>query len=212
MFIAVLTPLGTVYAVDDASTTTTTENEVKTESTETAEDKVAREKRLKEKKDALKAKLTATQEKRLKERCAGSQGTLRSFTAKVKGIQTSREKVYSNLVNRLTTLQTKLKAQNVDTAELDAEITALNTKIEAYKVDLAAYQQTLADLAAMNCTEDPAAFKASLESARTALQKVHQDAKDIRAYVKDTIKPTLEKLKALIEKPASVTSDTGGAQ
>ena len=51
----------------------------------------------------------------------------------------------------------------------------------------------------MDCVTDPTGFKASLETARTARQKVATDATDIRTYVTGTIKPTLAKLRQQLE-------------
>jgi hypothetical protein len=58
---------------------------------------------------------------------------------------------------------------------------------------------------AVDCVADPVGFKAALEAARTSQATVLKDIKAIRAYVNDTIKPTLQ---------AIITSNTtnGSAQ
>ncbi len=157
------------------------------------------EDRVKSHEDAIKVKLTAADEARMKLRCKAAQGVVSSVTGRVKGIETSRNQVYGNVVDQLTTLSAKLKAKNVDTTELNNEITTLKTKVTTYKTDLTTYKQAITDLSAINCTSDPTAFKATLEAARTSLLKVGTDIKDIRTYITGTIKPTLTKIHDQLE-------------
>ncbi len=166
----------------------------------TAEDKAALLKRLEERKAALKTKLTNAEQLRLKSKCKASQGNLSSLKGRINGIETSRTNVYRELVERLTKLSGKLKEKGADTSQLDSQISELKTKIDSFNSDLASYKEAVSDLAAMDCVQDPTAFKASLDTARTARQKVSDDAAAIKAYVKDTIKPTLQQLRASLEK------------
>lgn len=182
-------PAQTDNSTSNSQTTTQTTN-----NTETT--KTPLESRLEARKAALKIKLTTVEQKRLESRCKGAQGLVKSLQAKINGTETSRTEVYSNLVDRLTKLQSKLDQKGADTAELKTEITTLQTKINTFKTDLATYKQSVADLVDMNCTTDPTGFKASLEEARTNLKKVHDDGLAIRSYVNDTIKPTLVKIRA----------------
>jgi phage shock protein A len=184
---------------------TSTASSSPTSEPKVAEDKASIQKRIEERKAALKTKITSTEEARLKLRCKASQGTVSSLKGKVTGIETSRDKVYDGLVARLTSLQTKLKAQDVDTAVLDSEITVLQTKITTFKADLTAYKAAVTDLAGMECATDPTGFKASLEAARAAREKVKKDATDIRTYVTATIKPTLQQIRATLEAKKATT-------
>ncbi len=205
---------GTVIAHEVSNGTHSHSGQVAQATTEesqemSAEDKAALLKRLEERKTALKTRLTATEQQRLKSKCKASQGNLSSLKGRIKGIDTSRANVYRELVERLTKLSGKLKENGVDTAQLDSQIDELKTKIETFKTDLAAYKQAVSDLADMDCVQDPTAFKASLETARTAREKVNADAAAIKAYVKDTIKPTLQQLRSTLEKNESTS---GGDQ
>lgn len=174
--------------------------------------------RLEKHKTEFRIKLSDTEHARIKGRCKQAQGGgIKSLDGRTHGIETSRSKVHANLLNRLNKLVEKLKAKGVDTAELESEIAVLKTKIETFKTDLAVYKQDMADLKEMDCAADPDAFKAALEAARKSRLKVHQDVKDIRSYVKETIKPTLQEIRAQLEekdKPESntVTNSTGGEQ
>jgi peptidoglycan hydrolase CwlO-like protein len=182
-----------VLAVETTDTTTTTTSQ-QTDDTQKAELQT----RVQKRKESLKTKLTTVEQKRLQTKCKNSQGLISSLKGRITGIETSRAQVYTNLVDRLNNLQSKLDTKGADTAELKTEITTLQTKIDTFKTDLAAYKQSVSDTAALDCTTDPTGFKASLEDSRTGLTKVRTDAQDIKTYVNDTIKPTLKKIRATL--------------
>jgi chromosome segregation ATPase len=206
-----LTPLfviSPVLAVDSAPSPST-QTEQSTTSTATVEkNKQELADRLQKRKDALKIKLTLVQEKRLQTRCKNAQGVVSKLQGRITGIETSRTQVYKNLVDRLTDLQGKLDQKGANTAELKTEITELQAKIATFNTDLVAYKQSVSDLATMDCVTDPTGFKASLEESRTGLKKVHDDGLAVRAYVNDTIKPTLSKIRAELGGEQSATNPT----
>jgi chromosome segregation ATPase len=182
-----------------------------TDDTETTppDDKALLE-RIQKRKTELKTRLAAAEKTKLLSKCQASQGKLSSIRGRIKGIETSRAQVYKNVTNHLKNLSEKLENKGVDTAELDAAITELETKIQAFTTDLATYKQAVADLADMDCKSDPEGFKASLETARTALKKVSEDAAAVKAHVKDVIKPLLKEIRAELKKDES--GDSGESE
>jgi uncharacterized coiled-coil protein SlyX len=206
VFLAPLFTVGVALAVDEP-VTTTTETET-SQNQMSAAQKQKMEQRVKERKDAAKLRLTNTEQTRIKNRCANAQGVVRNVEGRINGIQTSRTQVYGNLVDRLTKLEARLAANSIDTAELKSQITTLQEKIEKFNTDLTAYKDAVSDVAAMDCTTDPVAFKASLEAARTARQQLKADGEDIKLYVNDTIKVTLKAIRqALAAETTTETSD-----
>jgi hypothetical protein len=175
-----------------------TTTETTTQSTET--EKKALLERLTKRKTDLKVRLTNTEKQRLQTRCKNATGQFSALNGRIKGIETSRTQVYENLISRLTGLSTKLQERGVDTTEFDAQVVELQEKITTFQTDLATYKQVVSDLEAMDCATDAEAFKASLEAARTARDKVKMDAQDIKAYVNETIKPTLKAIREQIVK------------
>ena len=182
---------GQEIQMEQATTTSNTE-----ETTQPKDPAAEPQARLDKRKADQKTKLTNAQKTRLKGKCKAAQGKVSSVSGRAKGIQTSRAKVHANVVNRLTNLSAKLEAKDADTVELNTMIAELKTKITTFETDLAAYLQTIADLETMDCVSDPEGFKASLDAARTALETVHNDAKAIRSYLTDTIKPQLVAIRA----------------
>jgi hypothetical protein len=208
LLVAPLLLVGVVSAQDTTQEQSTNQTQTTTEPT--AQEKAAALKaRIEKRKTEIKAKITATEKTRLQARCVNSQGKLSSLSGRVKGIETSRAQVYSNLTDRLTKLLEKLQAADIDKASLEAQITELQTKIATFQTDLATYKQAVADLVDMDCKTDPEGFKNSLEAARTARKKVQDDAAAIKAYVNDTIKPTLKALRAQLE---ATDTNSGGEQ
>lgn len=185
-------PAAVVFAVEGENTTTST--------TETTDQKAALQQRIAERKTELKTRLTYAQKQLLKGKCKAAQGKLSSVGGRAKGIETSRSKVHSLVVKHLTDLSEKLQNKGADTTELDAAVVTLQEKITIFNDDLVIYKQAIADLEAMDCVTDPDGFKASLDTARATLDTLKQDANDIRTYVKDTIKPLLQTIRATLEK------------
>jgi hypothetical protein len=151
--------------------------------------------RLQKRKDELKLRLSNAQKNRLQSRCQNSQGVLKSVEGRIKGIQTSRIQIYGNLIDRLTSLSSRLRANNVDTTELDQNIEELKEKIEEFNTVLASYIQAVADLAVMQCKDDPEAFKASLNKARELQQELRQRGLEIKTFIQETLKPTLANIR-----------------
>lgn len=159
--------------------------------------------RINKRKAELKIRLSAAEKLKIQNKCQASQGHVSSVKGRIQGIETSRTQVYSNMTDRLTDLSEKLKNKGADTAALDAAIAELKKKIETFNTDLATYKQAVSDLADMDCKTDPDGFKASLQAARTAQETTSKDAKDVRAYVNDTIKPLLKTIRTALEADAT---------
>ncbi len=199
--------LGVVSAESTTSTAPTSSSDsAQTTTTNDDSSKKTLEQRTAEYKANFKQTLTKAQQTAVKTKCKAAQGLTSSLSGRIKGIETSRAEVYKNVTDHLSSLQIKLQNKDVDTTELQAEIAALQTKISTYKTDLAAYKQSVADLSAMDCASDPAAFKSALEAARAARTKVVADTTDIRTYITGTIKPTLTKIHDSLAKSETTKS------
>lgn len=200
---------GTPHEEQNAETYQTTVLATNGESGGNSPDDVKR--RVAERKEALKTRLTAAKQARIKNRCKASQGKLGSLQGRITGLETSRAQVYQNLTNRLTRLSEQLATHNVDVTELNTQITELTTLTEAFTTDLTAYKTAVADLAAMDCESDPEGFQASLESAREARAKAAESAKAVRTYLAETIKPTIKELRAQFAQNSGDGADEGEA-
>lgn len=200
------------------TTTSSSPNQTGSSNTQTQEtdaQKAERSTRIEKLKEQLKIKLATADKDKLEAKCQAAQGKVSGVSESVKGAETSRSEVHKNLLNRLKDLEAKLKAKNVDTTQLDADITVLSTKIDTFNADLATYKQAVTDVQALDCKTDPEGFKAALQTARTDLEKVRSDADAVHAYLNDTIKPLLNTLRSTVSgstKQNSPTNGQGGTQ
>jgi len=162
--------------------------------TTTDTDNTSLAQRLADRKARLQTKLTTAQQVRLKARCKAAQGLLNPMREKVAAIQKNRVNAYDALSDQLNSLITKV-GDKADTTELKTELDTYHDKVNDFETSLNDYKQAVSDLVDVDCVSDPAAFKASLDSARTLLTDARTKAADIRTYVTDTIKPSLQKLR-----------------
>jgi hypothetical protein len=170
-------------------------NEVLSTTQTTIETKVKTlQERLTERKAAQATKLTTTQTNRLKAKCEAAQVKIATHATRVSTSITKRTEAYNKVQAKLATLTDKLK-DKVDTTELSAALTTLDTKVADFQSVASKYEQTLADLAEVKCTEDATGFRASLDSAKTEQTAVADAAKAVRTQITDVIKPLLQAIR-----------------
>lgn len=163
--------------------------------TTATDDSAGRVTRLEAYKKSLKEALTAAAKARIIERCVAAQVMVKTKVTNNAATTTARTNAYDAIVKSLQSVVTAGKAKNIDVSELEAEITAMQAKIVTFQTANTAFQQALTDVGALDCKTDPTAFKAALETARTDQVAVFTSAKDIRTYLNDTVKATLQALK-----------------
>jgi len=145
-------------------------------------------------KSTMGAALPVAEQKRLALRCGVAQAAVKNLQPNVAKVQTARTTAYKNIVDKLNTLIKKLNDQAYETTKLQGMIDTLNGKIKTYDTHIDGYKQAVDDLATINCTGDPVAFKAALVAARTAHDSLPTDVSDIRVYITNTIKPQLSQI------------------
>lgn len=218
---------GRVFAEDssgagDSSNTSesTTESSDSADNELTDEEKAEKLKqRMEERKDKISTKLTEAKKKLLKTKCKSAQGLLTSAKARIGGVETSRNKVYDNLISRLTKLSGLLEDKGLNISELNGQIDALKAMITDIKTDIENYKQAVADAVEMTCADDPEAFRASIDEAKEKRKVIYESSQEIKSYLKDTIKTTLKNLRSELEgqqekttEDTSVSNDSEGEQ
>lgn len=191
----------TVTAVDPPNTTTATSTEHKsTPSSDgtkesTTDDSAGRATRLETDKKNLKETVTTEIKTRIIARCVSAQGVVKTKTTHNGTSSTARENTYGEIISDLQSVVTTASEKGADVTALQANIAALQAKIVNFKTTNATFQQALNDLGQMDCKTDPVAFRAALEVARVDQIAVSTNAKEIRTYLNDTVKVTLQALK-----------------
>jgi hypothetical protein len=188
-----------VVSAETSNQESTTNSSTTTQTKQEAEKALSPEElkaRIQEKKTRLKTKLSNAEVQKLTLKCEPSQVKINTFLQGRYKNDTPYQAKYEAFIKRLEKLSATLKQNNVDTAELDAQIVVLKQKYNAVQVAVANFRTSIADTKAINCKTDPTGFKASLEDARAKAVVVKQANQELESYVKTTIKVTLEKIRA----------------
>ncbi len=191
--------LGPVALAEDSNSSSDTS----TTSAETKKDSTTLQQRIEKHKTELKTKLTSLEETRLKARCKAGQGIVKIARERADGVTPNRVKAYQELQEHLTKIIAKLKALGIDTSALEQEQAVLATKAAKIKSDFETYKQNLSDLKDVDCVSDPTGFKAALETARTTHDSLVKELADIKAYIINTIKPTLADMRTQVQAKTS---------
>ncbi|MEI6326828.1 MAG: hypothetical protein WCO78_01770 [Candidatus Roizmanbacteria bacterium] len=138
-------------------------------------------------------------------RCTKVTANIDQRIAKFESDHNGRVKVFTTIKERVQARLTALKARGIDVTTLEANLVTLQTKIDKLTTDHTAYMEKLKATKAFVCGQSQGEFKTALEAARDAQKVVFTDAKDIIAFIKDTLKPNLEAIRALITPPAKLT-------
>ena len=180
---------GPIVLAHEGEEQTETANQSDTEKQKTLTERIEKNK------DQFKIKLRAAEILALKGKCGSAQTKVKTHIENVSANVPARVKAYQNLYEHLNNLVARLEAKDVDTTTLKEQLETLDQKIHAFDDDLETYKQSLGDLKDINCVADPDGFKAALEAARADRQALTEDMAAIKAYVKDTIKPTLQQIR-----------------
>lgn len=150
-------------------------------------------------------------EKFTEERCARIQERVQNRTARFDGGKEKHMAVYKNLKNRLIKFVEKLSAQGYDTSKLKEDLKVLDEKIAQFAKDYAAHTAKLNESKTLTCGHSEGEFRGTLVDARSLLKTVHQDAQDIRTYVRTVIHKDLQDIREQKKnKSESSTSSVGG--
>lgn len=164
--------------------------------------------------EKYKADLSTTPTKadldRLKLRCAVAQSNVKNVESHIATVQEKRTKAYEAINKSLTTLTTVLKQNSIQTTKLEAESKSFKTKTDQFNSDLKVYKQAVDDAANVNCSDDPLAFKASIEEARVYLTKLMSEVTDIRSDVNNLLKPALSDVKSDLQAQQKKSATTTG--
>jgi cytochrome c556 len=140
----------------------------------------------------LKEKIDPSVQDRIKLRCLAVQSNLKSFSEHMAEVQANRQARYKLIIAKLTNLEQRLKSQAFDSTKLEKNIAELSKKVAAFDANMEDQSQVASDLTVIDCSQDPTSFKAALETARKGHIGLIGEVADIRSFVLNSIKPTLE--------------------
>lgn len=159
-------------------------------------------------KAALGREVSEAEKTRMKLRCGVAQGNAKTLATRLATVQKNRNAAYDSITKNLNTLLTNLDKQAFETTALKENMVSLQAKIDSFKTNMNNYYLAVNDMATVDCANDPLAFIAALTAARKAHDAVQPQLADIRAYITNTVKPTLVQIRSQIEQGQTV----GGSQ
>lgn len=153
------------------------------------------EQRIEARKQRLQTNLDSAATKRIADRCKGAQTKLAATAEKVAANNGDVLAKYEGYITRVTALEQTLASNNVKSSDLLAQLGTLKQKYETLDSAVANLKIAIDDAKTVNCTENPAGFKAAVDDARAQAKTVKQARVDLRQFVITALKPTLTSLK-----------------
>lgn len=136
-----------------------------------------------------------------------------NITRKIANFENNRDHhltSYNKAKDRVAALVTKLEGEGYDVTKLKADLIEYGTKITKFTDDYSIYFAALQESQSFACGQSEGDFKVQLQTARTQLKVVHDDAVSIRTFWAETVKPDILALKAqkVTEKTETTTGGT----
>ncbi len=181
------------------------------ESSETTErpgmSKEERDARKAERKERIEERVDQARLTQAAARCTGAQNALEAAVNRVEGVQTRRTEQYGKISEKLNGLTNRIRATDIDTTNLEAQIEQFDTLVQEFYAELNVYYLALSDASEMDCEADAEAFLLAVEDARESVPTLKDMAKAIRSQVRDTIVSTL---RSIADELSNKTSDDAG--
>lgn len=127
--------------------------------------------------------------------CEKIQNKIEEKQDKFKDKKGSHLEAYNNLLDRLETLQIRLKNKGYDTVQVGKDRTELEEKIEKFSSDYDTYRELANESKSYACDKTKAELQSKLAEVKAALKTVKSDSKDIKNFYKNVIKPDILQLK-----------------
>lgn len=166
------------------------------------------EQRIAQRKAERNVVITTEDKSRLESSCSSAQTKLRSLQQTTTPVVLERAKANLLIDAKLWVIIGKLKLAEKDTFALEKQRATLAEKVRVFAETERLYQQTLDDAIVLNCKADLVGFKAMLDTARIYRTQVRDQSTDIRNYLVNDIKPSLNAFSAQLQGKQT----TGGTQ
>ncbi len=150
----------------------------------------AHQEKMEERKEAHEEKM----EERKEHKCERIENRIRTRLNRYENNQSTHQKVFSRLVERLERLSEVLKSKGRDVETLNSFIAVLKTKVDELDALHADFIAELKETQAQACGDSEGEFRKQLGEARKVIPEVREKISEIREYYRDTIRPEILKL------------------
>lgn len=133
--------------------------------------------------------------------CSKVQSRIASKLESLKKAGEQREAKYQRISDRVQKVIELAKAQEIDTAKLEADLLVFSAKVTVYKEEVKKLYDLLETTKEVDCEGDqgPDELRVILQEAREQLKVVRTASKEIHTFLKDTLRPDLTKVKEALE-------------
>lgn len=132
---------------------------------------------------------------RLQSTCIPAQEKVIAVRDRFLTAEAKREEVYNRIDIRLSALQKRLEAQNIDSSIVDLLLATYRKETAAFKAYAAQHQVNLNDTISMDCVEQPDVFKSQLTATRETQKKVSEEVTRLRSMLTADLITSIEALK-----------------
>lgn len=106
---------------------------------------------------------------------------------------------YNKIKDRLSETANSLEDKGYDVSELRNDLQTLDSMIKEFGQNYTAFVNTLNESESLACGESEGAFKGKVEESRGQLRNSREQAKEIRDYIQNVIRPDLVDLREQIK-------------
>jgi hypothetical protein len=111
--------------------------------------------------------LTSDESQLLKENCLVIQQKLIKTRDNIDETIVSREASYGYIERRLSSIQSRLTTQGIDTSIIDLMLASYRVEVNNFKNSAEAYRLTISDAIVLDCINKPGEFKSTILTARS---------------------------------------------
>lgn len=144
------------------------------------------------------------QDERLGKRCEKVNAKI---DAQINRFNANKEKItkqQENIIKRSTEFINRLKAKGYDVSKVQTDLETIAAMVKTADNDYVLFIQKLEQTKQLDCGQAQGSFRQTAEEARNLLKTFRTDAKEIKDFVRNTLRPDLKALKE--QKPRSVSA------
>lgn len=187
--LALVTPVSTSFAVVETQEETSGSD---------ADQKIKKQEltdRIEERKKQVESTITESKEDLIAKKCEAAQEMISKSLTRINTVSETRNEAYTNIVNKLNNLATRLADNDIDNSSVIAAADEIEKLATDFNGLIDGYVQDIEDATSINCVNNPNDFYVTLESARESIKDLKAKAVEIKNYVKQDIKQVLMDLK-----------------
>lgn len=159
-----------------------------------------------------KAELTQAREERILARCERLKSNIGQIAERLENVEEARGNLLDNLADRLERFNERLLAAGLDTTALQGDIAQVETYAEEVRALWDSYQQELAALQTVECSEEASPFHDALEVAKEGMAEIRAKYREVITFMTTDVKETLQDLRAQLETEEATEAETESEQ